>query len=181
MHLVCWGAMRDHDEPPTEPAPWEPFGMPPVPRPPQPPRRDHDRYSYQDSTASFDDVSTEIRSAGLRRLSKLTWRTTQLSALAAVAFATLFGRSAPAHTVANASRLTPSTTASPSPTATKRKHHHHKKRATPTPTTGSAGRSGGSDSAGSSPTPTLAPPPTTPAPQSPSPSPSATCGGSKAC
>ena len=38
------------------------------------------------------------RTAGLRRLSRLTWRATQLSAVTAVGFATLFARTAPAQT-----------------------------------------------------------------------------------
>jgi hypothetical protein len=49
------------------------------------------RDSYQDSPA-------QARDAGLRRLGKLTWRTTQLGALAAVGFAVVFARSAPAKT-----------------------------------------------------------------------------------
>ena len=39
------------------------------------------------------------RDDGLRRLSRLTWRATQLSAITAVGFATLFARSAVAHTI----------------------------------------------------------------------------------
>ena len=49
------------------------------------------RDSYQDSPA-------QARDAGLRRLSRLTRRTTQLGALAAVGFAFVFARSAPAKT-----------------------------------------------------------------------------------
>src|SRR5450755_1580056 len=40
----------------------------------------------------------EARAAGLRRLSRLTWRATQLSALTAAGVATLFARTAPAQT-----------------------------------------------------------------------------------
>src|SRR5690349_16159238 len=40
------------------------------------------------------------RAAGLRRLSRLTWRATQLSAVAAVGFAALFARTAPAQKAA---------------------------------------------------------------------------------
>jgi hypothetical protein len=46
------------------------------------------RDSYQDSPA-------QARDAGLRRLGRLTWRTTQLGALATVGFAVVFARSAP--------------------------------------------------------------------------------------
>jgi len=38
------------------------------------------------------------RTTGLRRLSRLTWRATQLSAVTAVGFATLFARTAPPQT-----------------------------------------------------------------------------------
>src|SRR6516162_6892945 len=40
------------------------------------------------------------RTAGLRRLSRLTWRATQLSAVTTVGFATFFARTAPAQTAA---------------------------------------------------------------------------------
>ena len=41
------------------------------------------------------DTAGAERQDGLKRLSTLTWRITQISALATVAFATLFTRSAP--------------------------------------------------------------------------------------
>ncbi|HCU94285.1 MAG TPA: hypothetical protein DHU96_16835, partial [Actinobacteria bacterium] len=44
---------------------------------------------YQDYAARYDEPVGEARTAGLRRLSKLTWRATQLSAVTAVGFAAL--------------------------------------------------------------------------------------------
>src|SRR5882757_6038972 len=86
---------------------------------------------HSDPTLRFDrpaddsrlgGVAGSSRAHGLRRLSRLTWRTTQLSAIAAAAFAVLFARSAPAHTASSQTAVKPSTavarTASPSPTPT---------------------------------------------------------------
>src|SRR5215469_1755458 len=88
-----------------------------------------DRYPHPLDPAEPLDAA---RSAGLRRLSRLTWRATQLGALATVGFATLFARTAPAQTVTSPPHPTPSThvsspAPSPSPSATKahRRHHHH--------------------------------------------------------
>jgi len=69
------------------------------------------------------------RSAGLRRLSRLTWRATQLSAVTVVGFATLFARTAPAQT-ADQATTAPSTEPSASasseatlaPSASERHH-----------------------------------------------------------
>ena len=47
------------------------------------------------------------RAAGLRRLSRLTWRATQLSAVTAVGFATLFARTAPAQSTASDGTASP--------------------------------------------------------------------------
>ena len=60
------------------------------------------RDSYQDSPA-------QARDAGLRRLTKLTWRTTQLGALATVGLAVVFARSGPAKTAS----VHPATSAKP--------------------------------------------------------------------
>jgi len=115
------------------------------------------------------------RDENLRRLGRLTWRATLLSAVGAAAFAILFVRSAPAHTAATSQNVVrpagtlspPAATPTPSP-----RHRRHKARAkrtdnaAPAPTPAAAG-------APTSPapsTPTLAPPTTPPAP-SPSPSP----------
>ena len=64
------------------------------------------RDSYQDSPA-------QARDAGLRRLTKLTWRTTQLGALVTVGFAVVFARSAPAKTA----NVQTATSAKPTPAA----------------------------------------------------------------
>jgi len=47
------------------------------------------------------------RTSGLRRLSRLTWRATQLSAVTAVGLATLFARTAPAQTAAGDTTAAP--------------------------------------------------------------------------
>src|SRR5215468_12722602 len=64
------------------------------------------RDSYQDSPA-------QARDAGLHRLGRLTWRITQLGALATVGFAVVFARSAPAKTA----NVQPATSAKPVPAA----------------------------------------------------------------
>ena len=48
-----------------------------------------------------EPATEAARAAGLRRLSRLTWRATQLSAVTAVGFATLFARTAPAQSTAS--------------------------------------------------------------------------------
>jgi hypothetical protein len=135
---------------------------------PQPPaRRRAD--PYDDFAARIDEAAGETRAAGLRRLSKLTWRATQLSALATVGFVTLFVRSAPAQTVSSQVKPAPSvkaTTASPSPSPTKKKKHHHKPRSSSVSST-----SGTAPSAAPAPSPTLAPPATAPAAPPPAPTP----------
>src|SRR5438445_11438292 len=68
-----------------------------------------------DPTLRLDDPAGSSRAHGLRRLSRLTWRTTQLSAIAAAAFAVLFARSAPAHTASSQTAVKPSPTASAPP------------------------------------------------------------------
>src|SRR3981081_3883127 len=113
------------------------------------------------------------RDDGMRRLSRLTWRATQLSAITAVAFATLFARTANAHTTATANPVVrPPPHPSPSPTRSpvhkkRRLRHHHAGAAaapastpTPTPTSGAAPPAAPTPA----PTHTLAPPPTPPQP-----------------
>ena len=150
--------VRNHYDPSNEPAPWSPFGQ--------------DRTAgdaYLDQATRFDEPAGAARAAGLRRLSRLTWRATQLGALATVGFATLFARTAPAATVTAPPHPTPSVkvssrspSPSPSPTKThhRRHHRHHRPRAAPAPSSPGA------------PAPTLAPPTTPPAPPPPSPKPS---------
>jgi hypothetical protein len=81
--------MRDRYEPHNEPALWSPF----------PQERAGDPYT--DHRTGWDEPPDAVRSAGLRRLSRLTWRATQLGAIATVGFATLFARAAPAQTVSS--------------------------------------------------------------------------------
>jgi hypothetical protein len=114
------------------------------------------------------------RADGLGRLSRLTWRTTQLGAIAAAAFAVLFARSAPAQTASSQTQVRPSTTpslaASPTPSA-RHKNPHHKHNARHAPVSQAAAQPSASAAAQpSSAAPTLAPP-TTPPAAAPSPSP----------
>ena len=119
-----------------------------------------------DPTLRLDETAGSSRGDGLRRLSRLTWRTTQLSAIAAAAFAVLFARSAPAQTASNQTAVKPSMTASPTVTPTPththraaaRKPKHHKAAASVPSSPASAQPST------PPPAPTLAPPSTPPAP-----------------
>ena len=54
------------------------------------------------------------RAAGLRRLSRLTWRATQLSAITAVGFAALFARTAPTQNTASDGTAAPAVSSSSS-------------------------------------------------------------------
>jgi hypothetical protein len=67
-------------------------------------------------TMQLDEPEGSSRTSGLRRLSRLTWRTTQLSAVAAAAFAVLFARSAPAQTASSQAAAPAKAPASASPT-----------------------------------------------------------------
>ncbi len=70
------------------------------------------------------------RTVGLRRLSRLTWRATQLSAVTAVGFATLFARTAPAQTVAGDTTPGPAAKTSPpavAPSISSPGHAHRKR------------------------------------------------------
>src|SRR5215471_2319367 len=81
-----------------------------------------------------DDPAGLARSHGLRRLSRLIWRATQLGAIATVGFAVVFARTAPAATVSShpAPTATPKPAASaspspsPSPKPTVHRHRHHR-------------------------------------------------------
>jgi len=86
------------------------------------------RDSYQDSPAQARDV-------GLRRLTKLTWRTTQLGALATVGFAVVFARGAPAKTASvQTSTSAKPTSAAPTPAPGAAQHESKPLRATSPPT-----------------------------------------------
>lgn len=145
--------MPDRYEPPTDPMLWATMQQArPVPPscygpPQQPPGPDQ-----------------LARAAGLRRMSRLTWRATQLSAIAAVGFATLFARTAHAQPVSSQSTPKPAAAkAKPSPTKTHKRRHHHRK-----PHPAAAPQPANSPSAAA---PSLAPPSAAPAPPPPPPSP----------
>jgi len=130
------------------------------------------------------------RDDGLRRLSRLTWRATQLSAITAVAFATLFARAAGAHTttavkpvVRPTAHATPSSNPSPSPSrVAAHKKRKHRPARHPAAAAGSSSSSPTTAPPSSSapaapppsPTQTVAPPP---APPAPAPAPSHTSSG----
>jgi hypothetical protein len=107
---------------------------------------------YRDFPTRHDEPLAATRDDGLRRLSRLTWRGTQLSALAAAGFAILFARTAPIHAASNQAPVQPARAQSAA-TGT----------ATPSPAsrTGQVVRTGPSVDA----TPTARPSATTPAPQ----------------
>jgi hypothetical protein len=114
-----------------------------------------------------------VRDQNLRRLGRLTWRATQLSAVAAAAFVVLFVRSAPAQTTTSQTVARPAGTLTPTltPTPSVRPAHHRARAAgsddpAPSPAADAAAARGSAAPAA----PTLAPPATPPAP-SPSPSP----------
>jgi hypothetical protein len=171
--------MRHRYEPPTDPAAWA-FHQN---------RGTGDLYRDSPTVISAAPPATmiaefpaEARAAGLRRLSRLTWRATQLSAVTAVGIATLFARTAPAQTTAQAAPVHSaklSASASPSgshaSSAGKRRKARPSASLHPTAEAGQAASSSASSSAtsgsgggsGSSPSPTLAPPKSTPAPAPP--------------
>jgi hypothetical protein len=114
-----------------------------------------------------------VRDQNLRRLARLTWRTAQLSAVAAAAFVVLFVRSAPAPVATSQDAARPAGLLTPPPSpAPSLRHPHHGARArgsddpAPSPAPDAAAARGHAATAA----PTLAPPTTPPAP-SPSPSP----------
>ena len=66
-----------------------------------------------DTSEFLEEQPGSARAAGLRRLSRLTWRATQLSAVTAVGLATLFARTAPAPTTAGDTTAAPAAKTSP--------------------------------------------------------------------
>jgi hypothetical protein len=172
--------MRDRYEPPTDPVPWPAI-------PPASPawRAGEEDYAGPDwdpyYAAEFDGPADEARHQGLRRLSRLTWQATGLSAVAAVGFTVVFAGTAPAQTSAAAPAkpiqgpATASGTPSQGPTHTHHKHHkrkhHHEAGPPPAPgTRAPAAPAAPGSSAAPAPAPahTLAPPTTAPAPPPPS-------------
>ena len=129
---------------------------------------------------SYEDSPAGTREAGLRRLGRLTWRTSQLGALATVGFAIVFARTAPAP-AANVQTAPPADSAKPaaSPHATvphgKKPRRAAGARSTAQPalqpgaqqTTQAAAQPAPRPTSAApapSPTPSLAPPTTAPAP-----------------
>ena len=122
------------------------------------------------------------RTAGLHRLSRLTWRATQLSAVTAVGLATLFARTAPAQTAAPAGDSTAAPAATTPPPAASSPGQAHRKRARatasaspqataqPGPQAAAQGTAKASPAAAAPPSKsaTLAPPTTAPAAPPPS-------------
>src|SRR6266581_3194079 len=62
--------------------------------------------------APYGPAPEAARAAGLRRLSRLTWRATQLSAITAVGFAALFARTAPTQNTASDGTTAPAVSSS---------------------------------------------------------------------
>ena len=125
---------------------------------------------------SYEDSPAETREAGLRRLGRLTWRTTQLGALATVGFAIVFARTAPAP-AANVQTAPPTESAKPAASPHAPVQHSKKPRRAAgarsatqpgaRQTTQAAAQPSArpaSAAPAQSPTPSLAPPTTAPAP-----------------
>ena len=160
--------MRDRYPPHNDPALWSPF-------PPDRAARD----PYLDRPAAWDEPPDAVRAAGLRRLSRLTWRATQLGAIATVGFATLFARTAPAQTVSTpaAKPIVKASTASPSPSPAKTHHRRHHRHHHPRPVAGAPAPVPSSAGNPAPAPPTTAPAAPPPPPPSAAPSPSHTSSG----
>ena len=180
------------------PANWPAYEpCPPQPAlPGQPPYPTHTASFWRQGWADYDPRSGSgypvwpshpaytARNAGLRRLSKLTWRAAEVSAVIAVGFAALFARtphSTTSHTGAQQSAK-PSIHAAASHHTHKRhrpRHHHHHSGA---PATGlappSAPPAAAPPQAAPPPAPAAAPQPPPPPPPAPPPPPTTTSGGS---
>jgi hypothetical protein len=72
----------------------------------------------------YEDSPGATRDASVRRLGRLTWRATQLGTLAAVGFAVVFARNAPAQTTSVQNPPTATPTASVAPTASAAPSQH---------------------------------------------------------
>ena len=180
--------MRDRYEHPTDPVPW------PAVRPSSPAwRAGEEEYAGPDwdpyYAAEFGGPADEARHQGLRRLSRLTWQATGLSAVAAVGFTAVFASTPPAQTPAAAPAkplqgpATASGTPSPGPTHKHHKHHKRNHEAAPPAAPGTRAPAAPATPAAPAPAPahTLAPPTTAPAlPPPSSPPPQTTSSGSVA-
>ena len=76
-----------------------------------------------------EPATEAARAAGLRRLSRLTWRAIQLSAVTAVGFATLFARAAPAQNTASDGTAPPAVSSSSAAAPASAPGKAHRKRA----------------------------------------------------
>jgi hypothetical protein len=163
--------MRDRNEHPADPSQWPEF---------YPPQRPADQTRYLSELP--DEPADAARTAGLKRLSRLTWHVTQLGAITAVGFATVFARTAPTQTLSSshAAPTVSATMASPTPTASPRKMHrkHHgtfaaqtnKGQGQPTAQPGSQPTAKATKStSAAAPKPALSPPTTAPAAAPPPP------------
>jgi len=90
---------------------------------------------YHDSPTMIESTMTgelpgETRAVGLHRLSGMTWRATELSAVTAVGFTALFAGTAPAQTVGHATPapIVKQVTSCPSPLASLTHSHSNKRR-----------------------------------------------------
>lgn len=84
----------------------------------------------------YEDSPGETRDASMRRLGRLTWRATQLGTLAAVGFAVVFARNAPAETttVQNPPTARPTASATAAASATPSQHAVIRAHVTSSPT-----------------------------------------------
>jgi hypothetical protein len=170
-----WPAYDPYQRQPSLPS------QPPYPPPPGSWWRqgwaDYDPYPGHPVWPGYPGYVT--RTAGLRRLSKLTWRAAEVSAVVAVSFGALFARSAlgaSSHAAAKPS-VTPSIHAAATHHAHKRHkrhhHHHHAGPSAPVLAPPSA-----PPAAPAAPPPAAVPPPAPPPPPPPPPPPVTTSGGS---
>ena len=182
---VYWPAYDPYQRHPAPP------GQPPYPARTAPFWRqgwaDPDPYSSYPIWPGHPGYAT--RNAGLRRLSKLTWRAAEVSAVIAVGFAALFARTA--HSATSHAGAQQSTKASIHAAAThhahkqhkpKPKHHHHPHASAPAPGLAPSAAPPAAPPPPPAPPPPAAPPPppppAAPAPPAPPPPPVTTSGGS---
>jgi hypothetical protein len=160
-HPAGWLAYDPYQRHPAPP------GQPPYPAGPGPSWRhgwsDYDPYAGYPIWPGHP--AHAARNAGLHRLSKLTWRAAEVSAVIAVGFVALFARTAHGATspVAAQRSVKPSIHAAPAHPVAKRHHHHrrhHHRAGSPAPALAPPAAA-----------PAAAPPPPPPPPAAPAPAP----------
>ncbi len=161
--------MRGNFDSPADPVVYQGRQPEPVPGPPSA----VDGW-YPPHAARYYEPIGEERTEGLRRLSRLTWRATQLSAVTAVGFAALFAHTAHSYATHTAAAIkhTAKPPASPSPAPAKKHHHHHHHHGAAAAV---ASPAAGGAAAPSAPAP--APPSSAPAPPPPTSAPPPTSSG----